>query len=128
MVVSRIAEGAGVTEVQGWRQSRRGLGTWVDLDRGPAWRLRWLGATRSFLVVVRDRLLWQGEVLLLIEAHQVENVEVGDHELEHVQPVGRGVLSGRGVRNDVVQENGVRVDGVRGGCVLLTEIDVGDHV
>ena len=66
-------------------------------------------------------------MLFLIEAHQVENVEVGDHELEHVQPVGRDVLSGRGVRNDVVQENGVRVDGVRGGCVLLTEIDVRDH-
>ena len=67
-------------------------------------------------------------MLFLSEVHQVENVEVGDHELEHVQPVGRGVLSGRGARNDVVQENGVRVDGVRGGCLLLTKIDVRDHV
>ena len=33
----------------------------------------------------------QGEVLLLIEAHQVENVKVVDHELKHVQRVGRGV-------------------------------------
>ena len=67
-------------------------------------------------------------MLLLIEAHQVENVKVVDHELKHVQRDGRGVLSGRGVRSDVVQENGVRVDGVRGGYVLLTGIDVCDLV
>ena len=40
------------------------------------------------LVVVRHRLVWQGEVLFLIEAHQVENVEVGDHELEQVAVSG----------------------------------------
>ena len=85
-------------------------------------------APRSFLVVVRDRLVWQGEVLFLIEAHQVENVEVGDHELARSACRSRCPESGRGVRNDVVQENGVRVDGARGGCVLLTEIDVRDHV